>query len=331
MTDDTKEIMTQPENLQPSDALSGQPDLSVVITIVSGAKHLEYCLTELLKQVKEIAASVEIIVPFDETNGDIARLVPVFPDAGFSAMRMSVADASGKCHEHFDELRAAGLQQAEGRIVALLEDHEKPASDWCGKMLEAHKMPHAAVGGAVENGVDRTLNWAACFFDFGRYQNPVREGPSSFLTDVNVAYKREALDEIRHVWEGGFHEPAVHAALLELGKTLWLSPDIIVYQNRVGLGYVEACREKLIWGRYFSGNRVEGAGLSVRLVYCVYSLAVPAIILAKMSVNALKKRRLLGVYMKSLPASIVLILSWSVGEFTGYLTGRKSRFSWSSR
>ena len=123
----------------------------------------------------------------------------------------------------------------------------------------------------------------------------------------------------------------MHAALLELGKTLWLCPDIIVYQYRTGLGYAEACREKFIWGRYFSGNRVEGAGLAARLVYCVYSLTVPAIILAKMSVNVLSKKRLLGVYIKSLPASTVLILSWSVGEFTGYLTGRKSRFSWSSR
>lgn len=319
--------MTQHAQLQPVDVQPGTPDLSVVITIVSGAKHLKSCLAELLEQVKDINAGIEIIVPFDETNRAIARLMPAFPAVGFYAMRMSVADETGKCHEHFDEFRAAGLQQAGGRIVALLEDHEKPASDWCRKILEAHRMPHAAVGGAVENGVDRVLNWAACFFDFGRYQNPVSEGPSTFLTDVNVAYKQEALEEIRQVWEDGFHEPAVHAALLEQGKTLWLSPDIIVYQNRVGLGFVEACREKFIWGRYFSGNRVEGTGLPVRMVYCVYSLAVPAIILAKMSVNALKKRRLLGAFIKSLPASILLIMSWSAGELTGYLTGRKSRFS----
>lgn len=300
--------------------------LSIVITIVSGARHLEDCLRALLDQEDCDRDGIEIIVPFDEQDQDICSLAPGFPEVIFHATRMTVDAPAWLSHEHFDELRSVGLQLARGRIIALLVDHETPARDWCSNMLKAHTLPHAAIGGAVENRIDRPINWATYFFDFGRYQNPVISGASHFLTDVNIAYKRPALDSIRRVWKHRFHEPHVHGALLANGETLWLSPEIIVYQNRLELTFTDVIRERLVWGRYFAGNRVAGKGLPWRATYCILSPAVPFIILGKMVFNIVKKRRLAGKFIQVLPYSLLLTLAWSWGEFTGYLTGRPSAF-----
>lgn len=302
------------------------PALSIVIAIVSGARHLDDCLAALSAQEDCEPEKTEIIVPFDIQDQDIPRLGSKYPDVIFHATTMSVEAPAWLSHEHFDELRATGLQLARGEIVALLVDHETPAPDWCRKMREAHAQPHAAIGGAVENRIDTPVNWATYFFDFGRYQNPVESGPSSFLTDVNIAYKRKSLNSIRHVWEHSFHEPPVHGALLAAGETLWLSSDIVVYQNRTGLTLSGSLRERYIWGRYFSGNRVAGINPVKRMAYCVFSPAVPAIILAKMLINVLKKKRLGGKFLQALPCTLLLTICWSWGEFIGYATGKPSAF-----
>ena len=48
-------------------------------------------------------------------------------------------------------------------------------------MVVAHREYYAAIGGAIENGVDRPLNWAVYYSDFGRYQNPFQSGESRCL------------------------------------------------------------------------------------------------------------------------------------------------------
>jgi GT2 family glycosyltransferase len=305
---------------------SSSCDLSVVITIVSGAAHLAECLAALERQVGCDQLTLEIIVPHDRYSTDIPALQQRFPDTVFYPVTLTVDGPAGLCHEHFDALRTAGLQLASGQIIAMLEDHEQADVHWCRRMIETHQLPHAAVGGAVENGVDRPLNWATWFLDFGRYQNPLTEGPSTFLTDVNIAYKKPALETVRPAWEHGFSEPAVHSALLARGETLWLSPDIIVYQHRTGLTLSHAMRERFVWGRFFAGNRLQDKGLGRRLAYSAASVAVPGIILLKKIRDVRSKGRLQGAFVKALPMIMLLAICWASGECIGYLTGKPSNY-----
>jgi len=305
----------------------GPVPLSVVITIVSGAEHLQACLAALFSQQDCDPRQIEIIVPYDEHDTRIPALQQAFPRVVFHPVTLSVAGPAGLCHEHFDELRAAGLRLARGEIVAMLEDHENPAPDWCSRMLEAHRMPHAAVGGAVENDIDRPVNWAVYFLDFGRYQNPVNAGASGFLTDVNIGYKRSALESTRRIWERHFSEPALHGALLAAGHTLWLSPDIVVCQHRTGLTLAQAARERYVWGRFFAGNRIRGKSTTARLGYCVATAAVPAVILLKKLKDILAKKRHGAAFLRVLPVTLLLVLCWTWGEFIGYLSARPSAYT----
>ena len=153
--------------------------------------------------------------------------------------------------------------------MALTEDHATLSPRWCRTAVELlEKHPElGAVGGAVECGSNRMLNRAICYCDFGRYQNPLPEGPARFVSDSNVVYRCQALDEIRSVWDGGFREFPVHQALVERGRPIWLTPRITAWQNRVEMTLGEALKERYVWGRAFAGIRFDGSTVGRRLIY----------------------------------------------------------------
>jgi len=300
-----------------------EPKLSVVIAIIAGGADLiRTCLTALEPGARAHAA--ECIVPYDDRLDGLADLAARFPWVKFMDARAEV-DASrfgDFSREHHDILRAIGLRQARGKVVALLEDHAAPSPGWCDAILEAHRGPEAAIGGAVENGVDRLLNWAVYLCDFGRYQNPVPTGPAEFLSDSNVSYKREALAEVKEKWQTAFHETAVNWELRRRGEQLRLDPRMVVYQTRRGLRLGPALRERYVWGRSFAGTRAKGMGLGQRVVFAGLSFLLPAVLTWRILRQALSKRAHLGRVALALPLIVLLEAIWSAGELAGYVTGR---------
>lgn len=303
------------------------PALSVVVAIVSDttghpdAAHLGPCLEALGRQ--PLASETEIVVPFHPAVKGIAALKAQYPHVNF----VEVADLktytgrSGS-REHHDELRARGLAVARGQVVALIEDHGIVALDWSTRLLEAHAGPIAAVGGAIENGIDRPLNWAVYFCDFLRYQNPLPGGETAIVSDANVAYKRAALESIRPIWQEIFHEASVTAALRSRGQQLILTPDAVLHQHRQGLTVRSALRERFVWGRSYAATRARLARFSQRIYWAVFAPALPMLMIARMTLMAWRKRRTMKAFLKALPITCALAVSWSCGEWVGYVTGR---------
>jgi hypothetical protein len=304
-----------------------KPLLSVVVVIVSdttarpNTAHLEPCLAALKQGAG--ATSMEIIVPYHPNVEGIGRLRGKYPEVRFVEVSdLRTYTGGGGSREHHDELRARGLAQARGSILALIEDVGIPARDWSVRLLEAHNRPSAAVGGAIENGIDRPLNWAVYFCDFLRYQNPLAEGESAIASDANVSYKRAALESVRPVWREFFHESSVNAALRARGEKVWLAPAVVLNQHRQGLRLASALHERFVWGRSYAATRARLAGRGRRVFWAVFAPLLPILILGRMSAMAWKKRRTFGAFIKALPLTKLLIVSWSWGEFVGYLTGR---------
>ena len=50
--------------------------------------------------------------------------------------------------------------------------------------------------------------------------------------------------------------------------------------------------------------------------------ALPAVLLARMAANVARKGRLGGAFVRALPLTAMLTVSWSLGELVGYVTGR---------
>jgi len=268
--------------------------------------------------------NVECIVPYDERLTGVPELAERFPWVEFVDARFAVDSGQfgSSSREHHDILRAIGLSRARGRIVALLEDHGIPSLDWIPATLEAHRGPSSAVGGAVENGVDHLLNWAVYYCDFGRYQNPVADGPSEFLSDSNVSYKREVLQGVKHLWLDAFHETSVNWELRRLGHTLRLNPRMVVRQVRQTLRLLPALRERYVWGRSFAGTRAAEISTLGRAIFAALSFLLPFLLTFRIVARGFSKRRYLRKLVCSLPLIFLFEVIWSGGEFMGYLTGR---------
>lgn len=304
------------------------PLLTVVVAIVSDTinsgsdvAHLAECLEALTQQIDP--PTMEVIVPFHPRVEGIEQLQGRFPDVAYIPVNDLKGNiGEGGSREHHDELRARGLAVAQGEVVALLEDVGRPDSHWCARLMEAHQGDYAAVGGAIENGIDRVLNWAVYFCDFYRYLNPVPETESAFASDANISYKRSALQSTRAVWQDAFHETEVNGALWARGEKLALSPRMIVYQHRRDLRLGNAIKERYIWGRSYAATRSNAFGTAKRIVYAVLSLALPLLLLIRMTLTVARKGRRVGAFLKAFPLTALLTLSWSLGELVGYLTAR---------
>ncbi len=305
--------------------------LSVVLVIVSDTgqtrrdgTHLADCLEALSRQVDP--PPMEIIVPFRPPVQGIDELRRRYPRVSFvevTSERESEWPIDSR--EHHDELRAVGVNLARGAIVGFLEDHAPPDSRWCAHVVAAHRgryAGYAAVGGAIENGVDRPLNWAVYFSDFSRYQSPITEGESAFASDANVTYKRSALLAIRSTWQHSFQETAVHHALCERGEKLGLTGAVVVVQQRRDLSLGRALRERFIWGRSYAGTRSRLVGKSRRFAYACAGVALPVILILRMALTILKKGRNRRRFVQVLPLTSLLTTSWVCGELVGYWTGR---------
>ena len=274
---------------------------------VDSADRLRSCLEAIQQQ-----NGAEILVPWDGSLA-IPLLQQQFPQVLFLPV--------GPRKLTYAQLRARGVAQSAGDIVAVTEDHCTPSSDWCRQILEAHRQSHAAIGGAVEKQTpDTVLSWAFYLADYLRYLDP-REGPAASLTDGNVTYKRAALMEIRDAWEVEFHENLVHAALRMRGHSLWLSPRIVVRQKRK-MTLRDAVRDRYAFGRLFGSTRVEGMRLPGRLRLTLLCVVLPPLLLMRVAAHVLRTRRYIAASLRALPALVLISTVWAWGEFVGYLTMR---------
>ena len=174
----------------------------------------------------------------------------------------------------------------------------------------------------MENGIDRPLNWAVYFGDFGRYQNPVPRGPSPFVSDANVCYKRDALERVADAWPDSYNEARVHGALAGRGEVLALSPDVVVRQNRLNLRLGSVLTERYVWGRSFAATRVIALPASRRFLLAAMTPLLPFVLFLRQMRKVLASKRNRLAFLRAAPLTFLLNTTWSWGEFVGYITGR---------
>jgi hypothetical protein len=119
-------------------------------------------------------------------------------------------------------------------------------------------------------------------------------------------------------WTRRFNERSVHAALVALGHTLALSPDVIVYQRRAGLRAADALVERFTWGRSYAATRAATWSRSRCLLYAAGTAALPAVLVARIVTTVVARGRLTSAILAALPWTGVLAVAWSLGECAGY-------------
>ncbi len=223
------------------------------------------------------------------------------------------------------EMRARALDRATGEYVVVTEDHCVPPSDWLASISAAFEhAPHGtvAVGGCVENGVcDTALDWATFICEYAMFVRPVAEGPTHGLPGMNVAYRRDALLGLeRGRLTQGFWETTVHPELLARGGILFSSNAIrIDHCKKFSFGLFAA--QRFIYSRYYAGLRFPRDAYARRIVGFLGSVALPPLLLLRMTRNLWGKGRLRREYLRALPYLSIFLVIWAVGEMAGYLAG----------
>lgn len=316
--------MSAHPDVEPSVGGSERPGLSVVVTIVDGGDVLRRFLTGLERQ--QDGPSLEVLVPFDATIPETAELASEFPrfrflDLGELATERPIDTAAGQ-HELYDRRRAAGLAASTGELVGILEDRGVPRPDWARNVVEEHRSRHSVVGGAIEPapGGD-LLRWAFYVCDFDIYGLPFRSRPAEWVSDINVIYKREALESTREIWRERYREPLVHWALMERGDTLLLSNRVVVDYLRSPISIWRLIPERFHWGRLFGHIRSLRSGTGKRLVWAAAGPLIPFRLFFR---HALIQRRQgrLGRYLLAAPLVAIMVTAWTTGEIAGYITNR---------
>lgn len=307
----------------PDGNLTKAPLLSVVVTIVDGPAALVPFLEALVAQ--DAPPPMEILVPYDTSLAEVGRLAARFPmvtflDIGSVATDHRIASAAGQ-HELYDRRRAAALAVARGDLVAILEDRGRPRADWARTAVRLHRQPWAVIGGAIEPTAGRLVDWALHVCDFSRYSLPFSAREAEWVSDVNVVYKRRALEVTRELWHDRFQEALVHWELRRQGEVLHLSPDLVVDHHRTKRSLARLLAERYGWGRLFGATRASAVSRSRRLMLALAAPIIPVVLLWRH--GRVQWRRGEGDrFVRALPLLLALLTAWTAGETWGHLTGR---------
>jgi hypothetical protein len=293
---------------------SSPPPVSVAVVCSTGARYLARCLDALRAQ--RDAPRFDVPVVCDPAIDGIEEVTRAH--AGVRVVR-NVGQRTPL------ELVSRALRETRGVIVLVTKDVCRPDRHWVRALVDARRDGRAVVGGRVEPCPDSSATgWAFHFIDFFRYAGDVREGPAESVTVCNASYWRPELEAVAAVWQDGFVETAVNAALSARFGTLWLEPAAIVTLCR-DITLRRAMHERYAYGRLFGASRLASCGPGRRLAYAIGAPLLPVLLLGRLTGAALRSRQQRPRFLRALPPLVVLVVSRSWGEWLAYLTGRPGR------
>ncbi|MEO8199510.1 MAG: glycosyltransferase [Gemmatimonadota bacterium] len=281
-------------------------DLSVVVPSVNGWSDLDGCLAALEKQRPDI--NLEVLVA-DRVGESVRSKVR----ARYPSVRLLEAERGTT----IPDLRAMAFGVAQGRSVAVIEDHVLVPQGWARQLLEAQGRGEDVVGGSVENAAtERTVDWAAFLCEYSHLLPPLPEGPSDWLTGNNTVYLRSLLERYRAVTEQGRWENHLHDRLRADGVTLYCRPAIRVGHKKHYTIW-EYLSQRYLYSRSYAGARVAGAPAPRRLAFGLAAMALPPVLFYRTVSRIWKKGSHRAELMRSLPLLALFVTGWAAGEVVG--------------
>ncbi|MCC6975786.1 MAG: glycosyltransferase [Anaerolineae bacterium] len=186
------------------------PYVSVVIPIYNRADFVALCLPPLLKQTYPLDRYEIILVDDGSTDDTVMRARDLTRDwAG--EFRLIQKPNGGPA-----SARNAGYQAAQGELIAFLDSDCVAPPNWIEALVKPFTESQTAGVGAPVVAGDAT-SWVARYLDvMDFYRHRVRGGRVDYLVTGNVAFRRDALDQI-----GGFTtEPNVWVEDVEISYRL---------------------------------------------------------------------------------------------------------------
>jgi len=285
------------------------PKISVVVASQNAGVRILRCLDAMTTACQGV--DVEITVVDNSVDRTSQLIEQHFPEINL------VRASEDKLIPQLWEL---GIRYTTGDLVAITTGDFVPQKDWAQRMLEAHQRPYAGIGGAVENDPHGGLvSWAIYFCRYSAYMLPLKEALVNDFAADNASYKRSTLDAYQAARRHGFWESSIHASMRADGRELLLTPTVVIYHQK-SFSFLGFIKQRFLHGRQFGMDRAAQLSTPRRLLRIFTSPLIPLVFLYRITKRVVTKKRHLIWYFSALPALIVFLLSWSVGELIGYLS-----------
>ena len=285
--------------------------MSVVVPVRRAPRTAVKTITDLLK--RDGLEVIAVVSTSDPTSLLLRPLRERFP-------HFVIAEVGGEWS--VPQLRASGIRQARGRLIAITEDHCLFSESWPAALAPALDDPKVgAAGGPVVNGRPQTLmDWAVYFSRYAAVMPPVPRGRTATLAGSNVCYRGEVLRSLGETYLEGFWEHEFHQELGRRDLALWFEPDARVSHGKP-YRFWQYCRLRFRHGRCFA-ERLSGKltlwRFQARVLACP---VVPLVLWLRTARAVLWKGSHVRQWLFASLTVFVFQMMWAMGELTGYLLG----------
>jgi hypothetical protein len=222
--------------------------------------------------------------------------------------------------------RTEAVRAARGEVVAFLEDHCHPASDWASSLIETHRDGRwAAVTYAFTNANPATYVSRAGFIaEYGIWAHPTPRHVLRVMPGSNISYRRELLltfgERLEDLMDADFN---LQDSLRRLQLEMIVDPRALAAHEGFET-LAPLCRANFEYCRAMAAARVQTRewGLVRRAAYAAAApVYAPAVKLARLARSLRSRRPLWGKFLVALPVVAVVYTVAAVGEALGYLRG----------
>ena len=282
-----------------------RPPLTVVLATRSVWPAIAPALDALVPQAAELGAEILVV---DGGGRALHAAVPA------CVRLVSVPDAD------VFRLRAVGMVEARGDIVAFTEDHCVAFPDFCAATLRAHyEDPRPAVSGAVVNGSPETAIDRANFLNVHGDNLPplVGTAPAWGATPSNVSFKRSVIPDDEP--PSGWLEIFLSQSLRQKGEVAVDARIVVSHVQRTG--WLGTFVNHFHAGRSFAGLARQFVPPRQRAGFFARSAVTLVSAIVRRGVRAGRHNVTRGDATRILPLIVGLAVAGAVGVVWGALTG----------
>ena len=295
---------------------SVQPMVSVVMLVDTSRENAQVVLDALDGQTCDPGVMEIVVLDMGGAGAEALRMPERY--------RVKLLRRPGK--QYWRVARAAAAREAEGEIVAFLEDHCSPEPEWAEELVAAYGDGRwAAVGYVFTNGSRDSWWTRACLAtDYGVFMHPREGGPAPFLSGNNVSYARWFLEELGEAFEKEVVvDYNIQQRLLASGHGMKVASGVVAAHRCYG-SLVPLCAANYEYVRILGAARagVAGWGMGMRLVRALAVLVlVPPLRVWRLGREMVKRPGGWGRFWSAVPVVYPVYVAAAAGEASGYAGG----------